>query len=185
MFELVLQIVGKANNALERGHHLVGDAGREQRKQRVLALSLLKALALGHVVEGGDEVLLPVQHHLGVLQLNVTSLLSQFCFYLVGLVGAGLSKRLQKNVQHAESRAVVKRRLHRVLARLKLEPVLSERVVVLDVFGHDHRREVQLEQFLEHRVLEGNPNLSGRFNSGLSEFFVLNLEENYGVLLIV
>lgn len=29
VFELVLQVVGKANNAPERGHHLVRDAGGE------------------------------------------------------------------------------------------------------------------------------------------------------------
>jgi hypothetical protein len=90
-------------------------------------------------------VLLVVQHHLGVLELDIKDFLSYFDLLLVGLVYARLGKRLQKNVEHAESRAVVKRRFHRVLARLKLEPVLSERVVVLDVFGHDHLREVQLE----------------------------------------
>jgi hypothetical protein len=54
-------------------------------------------------------VLLVVQHHLGVLELDIKDFLSYFDLLLVGLVYARLGKRLQKNVEHAESRAVVKR----------------------------------------------------------------------------
>ena len=87
----------------------MGDARRKQREQSVLALSLLQALAFRHVVEGGHEVFLVVQHHLGVLELDIKDFLSYFDLLLVGLVYARLGKRLQKNVEHAESRAVVKR----------------------------------------------------------------------------